>query len=75
MKRVVALVFAVSVVALPAVARDLPRAISPIDRMARVPHVHPSLRATKADKTRKGRPWEAFAIHPTWHLHPSLVRN
>jgi hypothetical protein len=75
MKRVAALLFALSVAALPAAARDLPRPISPIDRTARVGHLHPSLSETKADKTRKGRPWKAFAINPTWHLHPSLVRN
>jgi len=64
MKRVVVLLFALSAVALPALAAKLPRPISPCDRMRMPAKVHASLSSSKAEKSLRGSVWSAIAIPP-----------
>jgi hypothetical protein len=61
MMRVVAVLFALAL-AVPAAAAHLPRPIIPVERTPKEVHLHPSVLQTKAEKSRKGRPWNALAI-------------
>lgn len=68
MKRVVALLLAVSAVAAPCLAARLPNPVLPIDRQAKNVTLHASLRPTKADSGRRGQAWNPLAIRPTPRL-------
>jgi hypothetical protein len=72
MMRVVALLFALAL-AVPAAAADLPRPILPVERMQKEVHLHPSLGQTRAEKSRKGRPWNALAIAVPPQLNHSVL--
>ena len=70
MKRVVALLLAVSAVAAPCLAARLPKPVFLIDRQVKKVDPHASLRPTKADRTRRGKAWNPLAFTPTpWLSH------
>jgi hypothetical protein len=68
MKRVVALLLAVSAVAAPCLAAHLPKPELLVDRQVKKVYPHSSMRPTKADRTRRGKAWNPLAFTPTPRL-------
>jgi len=75
MKRVLALLFFVSTIAAPTLAADLPRPLSLHDRKPKEASVHPSLRESKAEKTRRGRAWGSLSVTAPFRLSHGVRGN